>query len=114
MPLSNYALDKFVAPNLSKLIKNSTLDLSKYIKPWILNFILNSIFGIHVDDKNRQYIINFLRRVDGTFYEYQNGSALLDEYLKNRYVSISKYYQAVLHFEQVIAQSYQAYMLGRG
>lgn len=113
MPLTNYALDNFIAPNLSELDRNNIPDLSEHVSSWLTSFLLNSMFRFQIDDPHRQYIINFLRRVDGVFYEYQNGSKALNKYLENPNKSVSRYYRAVSHFEQVVAQTYQAFMLGR-
>lgn len=114
MPLSNYSLDKFVAPNLSELTENSAqeliMDQQDY---WVRNFILNTLLGVRLLDPYHQYIYNFLRKAESAFHEYANARLLLGEYIDQGKDAVSKYLSAVLHFEICLAQAYQAYMLAK-
>lgn len=112
MPLTNYSLDNFVAPHLSELTQNNApelrMDQQDY---WVRNFILNTLFGVRLLDPHRQYVYNFLRKVEAAFYEYGNARLLLEEYIIIGRDAVSKYLTAVIHFESCQAQAYQAYML---
>lgn len=42
MPFTDYALDTFIAPNLSKLTQNNIPDLYEYVKPRITTTSLDN------------------------------------------------------------------------
>ena len=111
MPLSNFALDKFVAPDLSKLTECNAIDMATHNDQqaqWVANFILNSILRAKVNQPYRAYTLMFLRRAEMSFVEHENGRIALQKYIKNRPDYITYYFQAVFHFETYAAQSYQA------
>jgi hypothetical protein len=54
MPFSAYALDKFVAPDISKFTKASIPDMSDTSKEqeyWVRNFILNTLLRVTIDER---------------------------------------------------------------
>ncbi len=110
--LSNYALDKFVAPKLSELTECNIPDMSNHFGQadhWVTNFILNSILRIPVEPKPKQYIIFFLRRAEAAFREYQNARRTLVAYVKYGREKGSVYFEALFHVEICIAQMWQAF-----
>ncbi len=110
--LSNYSLDHFVAPGLSKLTFNNVpVLLMEQQEYWVRNFILNTMFGGRIDLHWRPHLYNFLRKVEAAFYEYAHARSTLDEYFLIGKDAISKYLLAVQHFESCLALTYQAYML---
>jgi hypothetical protein len=109
--LSNYALDKFVAPKLSKLTECNIRDMSNYSSQsdhWVSNFVLKSI-SPPVAPKTRQYAFFFLRRAEAAFREYDSARGASYDYLSEERERVSVYFKALFHFETCIAQMWQAY-----
>ena len=51
MPLTNWALDKYVAPDLSKLTECNAIDMTGFddqCEDWVANFVLNSMLRVDV------------------------------------------------------------------
>jgi len=119
MPLSIYAKDKFVAPELSKLTECNAIDMTGYnteCQHWVANFVLNSMLRVNVEEPYRAYIFMFLRRAEMSFHEHENGRRSLQNYIY--YISQGKdaidlFLRAVYHFENFMAQSYQAFQIMR-
>ena len=114
MPLTHYALDTFVAQNMSRLTEcNAKLigEVFEQSQDWMGNFVLNSIFRIPVAQEHKPFIFTFLRRAEMALLEYEQGRAALTEYVKKPSNHISLYFQALHHFEITINLLYQAYEL---
>ena len=109
--LSDYTLDIFIAPKLSKLTECNAPDLSDLTDQWLDNFILNNIFKLNLPDKERAYLLNFFRRVEAVFYEYNKARNALTEYITTDRNRISPIFHALNHFETLFAQLHQAYEL---
>ncbi len=107
MPLSDYALDKFVAPKLSEL---TACGADKLAEPENLlsNFILNNIVVVRYVEPMRANAFNMIRRVDQASYEYEQGRDNLSKYLNTPPEVISPYFRALSHFEQCVAMLYQS------
>jgi len=106
--LSNYALDTFCAPKLSQLTQCNAPDLSGLSEPWLRGFILNTILRFSVPEPTKAHMFNFLRRTEAVFSEYNNARINLIEYVTSDRNTVSPYFRALLHFETLIAQLYQA------
>jgi len=116
MPLSNYALDKFVAPDLSKLTECNAINMTDYddqSEHWVANFVLNSMLNVQIQEPYRAYTFMFLRRAEMSFVEYENGRMALQQYVSSSPKSITRYLRAIFHFESFVAQSYQAFEIVR-
>lgn len=116
MPLSNYALDKFVAPALSKLSECNVIDMTGFddqCEHWVANFALNSMLRVNVQAPYRAYTFMFLRRAEMSFVEHENGRVALQQYVSGDRDAITRYLRAVFHFESFVAQSYQAFEVVR-
>jgi hypothetical protein len=117
MPLSAFALDRFVAPDISKFTKASIPDMSDTSKEqeyWVGNFILNTLFRVTVDERTRQALFNLLRRAESAFREYGLARERTLTYLQNT-EAITAYLAAVSHWEVYLSHTYQAYcLLARG
>ena len=112
MPLSNYSLDTFVAPHLSELTSLDVPSLHNCTGEyghWVNNFILNTIFRVRIEDRKRQLVLYFLRKVEGAFQEYHEGRDFLAAYLQKRNEAISEYFHALRHFEVAASLAYHAY-----
>jgi hypothetical protein len=109
---SNYALDTFVAPDLSKLTECNIIQMSTYSSQsdhWVSNFLLNSIFRVSVEPKPKQYCIFFLRRAEASFREYEHARFALYDYVNGERERVSVYFEALFHIEDCIAQMWQAF-----
>lgn len=116
MPLSHYAMDKFVAPELSNLTECNVIDMTGHddqCQHWVANFILNAMLRVTVKEPYYAYTFKFLRGSEMSFYEHENGRLTLHDYISNRPDAIYSYLRAVYHFENFTAQSYQAYEIIR-
>ena len=112
MPLSHYALDRFVAPHLSELSTCGANDMSQYrdrYDSWMQDFVLNSILRIKFRHPDRTYIACFLRRTQMAFHEYEQARCSLEEYVATR--ATSKCLLALSRFENCVGQIYKAHML---
>lgn len=109
--LSNYALNTFIAPRLSELTECNANDMSHLKEKWLNNYILNTIVKIGETNEKNAYFINFLRRAEAIFNEYENARIALIKYISSERNNISPYFKALLHFETFFAQLHQAYQL---
>lgn len=120
MPLSNYALDTYVAPKMSQLTQCNVSDLTKrfdQLHYWVNNFITTAIFAVMPNRKVYISLLNQFRRTQAAFTEYDNGRVALERYIEisqdKKGTSISQYMKALSHFEMFLGQAYQAYLLFR-
>lgn len=112
MPFTNYALDTYIAQDLSRLTECNAPGLSKEFNQaeyWVNNFILNSIFHIQVNPESKPFIFSILRRVQMVFAEYANGQEALFDYLAGSKKRVSVYFRALYHFEIAVSLLYQSY-----
>ncbi len=111
MPLSDYSLDKFVAPKLSQLNEWAVRDLRGCVREygcWVDNFILNSIFRVGIPRGRRQLMLYFLRKTDGALQEYEEARTFLGRYVAASRPSLSHYFHALRHFETAMMLAWQA------
>ncbi len=97
---------------MSELTECNIRDMSNYSSQsdhWLSNFVSNSIFVLSVEQKPKQYVFFFLRRVEAAFREYDSARGALCDYLSGERERVSVYFKALFHFETCIAQMYQAY-----
>jgi hypothetical protein len=118
---SDHALDTYMAPELSKFTSASIPDVSAYAQKrewWVRNFFLNSMLGTTVDAPVRQYMVNYLRRAELAFQEYELGRERTLNYLETpRGGGIGHYMAAIGHWEVFLGQAWHAnqllsYMVG--
>lgn len=116
MPLSNYALDTFVAPDMSKLTECNAVDMTAYddqCEHWVANFVLNSMLRVKVNAPYRAYIFMFLRRSEMAFVEHENARLALQQYIASDPKSVTNYLRSTFYFESFVGQSYQAFEIVR-
>jgi hypothetical protein len=114
MPLTNYALDKFISQHLSQLTQYNAPEVSSRYpqrKSWVSHFSLNSIFTATVSKEARTFSFFFLRRAEAAFAEYEYACEALNAFTTGRSKSPSLYFKALHHFEMVVSMMWQAYML---
>ena len=116
MPLSAYAKDTFVAPYMSSFTEAEIVDMSAcdpQQEHWVSNFILNPLLRTKVRPPHRQYMFNYLRRVEAAFREYASARDRTLLFL-SRTESPSNYMAAIAHWEFFLLQAWVSFeLLGR-
>lgn len=115
MPFSNYALDKFVARDISKFTKHGLAPIAgKYDQHcrWLSNCILNSVFGSPISDEAKPFVFSVLRRAEQSVSEYEVARLYLDEFICNGR-HISPYFRAMSHLEVCLYSVYQCHEFTR-
>lgn len=80
---------------------------------WVQNYLLNTVFRGRYPDPHHQIAMAYMRRAEAAFQEYGLARNALEAYISGPREAVSKYFSSVYHFEQFVAQAYQAYMLMR-
>jgi hypothetical protein len=112
---SSGLLDTF-SPYLASLTECNFIDMATYdsqCRHWVQNYLLNTTFRGRYPDPYHQIAMAYMRRAEAAFQEYELGRDSLASYVAGRREAVSKYFSSIYHFEQFIAQAYQAYMLLR-
>jgi hypothetical protein len=108
MPLSDYALDQFCAPGLSKLTECGALEIGDV--PFNLGvMLLNFLLRVRYEEPHNKFAMNLVRRTDHAVFEYQQGRNLLLEYskaVKAGARSVEIVLRSMCHFEQCILNLY--------
>lgn len=105
---SKSVLDKFLAPRVSKFRGAEIPDLSDKSSSWLAKFYLNSVLRGSYRDPYRQYIFNYLRRVEAAHAAHKLARDATLTFLSGSRQSISRYMDAILHWESFLAQSWMA------
>jgi hypothetical protein len=74
MPFTDYAIDNFISPDLSKLTECNAIEIASRFPQsshWLANFILNAMFGHSIGADGRRFCYLFLRRAEGAFIDYE-------------------------------------------
>ncbi len=108
---SKSILDKFLAPYVSNFRRAEIPDMSGESSLWLSKFFLNSVLRRSYTDPFRQYVFNYLRRVEGAHVAHQCARSTTVEFLHGSRQSMSRYMEAILHWESFLAQSWMAYAL---
>jgi hypothetical protein len=110
VPLSDIAKDEFVGPFISRFTSAEIADMSNHDKEqehWVDNFILNTLLRAKPPHPDRQYMFNYLRKVEASFREYSLARQATLGFLKSR-DSPSLYLAAVSYWEDFLSHSYVA------
>ncbi len=116
MPLTNYSMDKFVAPHMSVFTKADIPDMSDHASEqehWVGNFVLNTLRRVNVPSPQRQFMFNFLRRAEAAFRDYGHAREHTLGYLANP-GSVSLYVAAIGSWETFLSQAWHALGLLEG
>jgi hypothetical protein len=103
---TNYTLDNFVAPHISKLTACKAPELSDDAT-WINSFILTTIFVVKLEAKKRAFVFNFIRRAHGATMAYRAMREHILEYISTPRNTVSPYFKALTQAEICIGQCYQ-------
>lgn len=71
MPISDFALDKFVEPHFSKFRSASIPVSADESTRWLQAFVLNCMFRGNFVNPTRQFVFNYLRRVEAAQLTYR-------------------------------------------
>lgn len=107
---TDFALDKYIAPELSQLTVCGADDLPEPSRA-LGAYLLNCIFQVNFKDHQRAFAINYIRRAEQAVREYKIGRVVLLELIDKKNEKPTLYYQCLHHFEQAIALFYQAIIL---
>jgi hypothetical protein len=114
--LTDYALDAFIAPELSKLGRPdlpSLETLAEQAKTWLQDFLLSHMLVYSSEPRDRQYRFGFVRRAISAVEEYEFGRRALNEYIQQPLRQrVGPYFRALRHLEAAVAGAYQAVALG--
>ena len=108
---SKAILDKHLAPDVSNFRHAEIPDLSDESSLWLSKYFLNSVLRGSYADPFRQYVFNFLRRVEGAHVAHQSARSTTAQFLHGSRQSMSRYMEAIFHWESFLAQSWMAYAL---
>lgn len=97
-----------IAPKLSEFVAPQFVDISKHKKYILSTFITNSDLSLVLPNVLRQLIFNFIRTTEGAFDEYVAATKDLEKYLETKHLHVEFYFSALRHFEQTLAQLYEA------
>lgn len=115
MEISDYALDTFVAPEMSKFTDAAIPDITQYSENrewWVRHFFLNSMLRATVAPPYRQYMLNFLRRAELSFNAYELARDRTLRYLNGpRNKGVGHYVAAIGHWEVFLSQAWHTYLL---
>lgn len=108
VPFSDHALDRFVGTKLSEFAAAEIEDMSNFDPEqgsWVDNSILNNAFRGEHRYPYRQHAFALLRRAEVSFREYELARSQTECYLRGGR-SVSQYFIALSHWENVLASSY--------
>jgi len=113
--LSDYFLNQFVAPNLTRLGNPAPPDLADLESAWVNRFILTSALITVVKEPFRTYFMHLFRRGEGAIEEYREACAALRTFVSSDSNAgvISPYFRSLRHFEACVSQAYQGYLIFR-
>lgn len=113
---SHAILNKHIAPGVSDFVTADIPDMSTWAKEsqhWIANFFLNSAFTACFAPPMNAYAFNFLRRAQFAFDEHHLARKATLAFLTStrQSISVSKYCEALHHWEVFLGQSWHSYHL---
>ena len=112
---SDYALDKFAAPEMSSFTSTTIPEVSEYATNrewWVRHFFLSSILRGTPPAPYRQYMMNFLRRTELAFQEYDLARERTLQHLESPHgQGIGHYMAAIGHWEVFLGQAWHAVLL---
>ena len=112
MPLTQYALDEFVAQDLSKLTECRAPSIEADFEDrsnWLNNFVLNAIFKMSLPKEKLALALALIRRADGAVQDYGAGRLVLES-MANGERTVKNYFDCLRKFESSAAMTYQTYM----
>lgn len=112
MGISIYALDRFVAQDMSKLTKLSIKSLAEEFPnadKWFAQFVLRRIFQAHVPDEKTALAFAIIRRTHAALQEWEFAGAAAQGDLR----SVGTYFNVLRHLESCISAVWQGLAFAR-
>lgn len=112
MGISNYALDTFVAQDMSKLTQLSIKSLAEEFPNadnWFDQFVLRRIFQAHVPDEKAALAFAIIRRTHSALQEWELAGAAAQGNLR----SPATYFNVLRHLESCISALWQGLEFAR-
>lgn len=112
MGISNYALDTFVAQDMSKLTQLSIKSLAEEFPnadKWFAQFVLRRIFQAHVPDEKAALAFAIIRRTHAALQEWELASAAAQGDLR----SLGTFFSVLRHLESCISSVWQGLEFAR-
>lgn len=106
--MTNSFVDTFVAYKMSEINKCEAPDMKTEEKKLLNQFLLNSVFKVTIKAKQKAYLMNIVRRVEGAFSAYHEARKSLIEHIDTPNNTISPYFRSLLNFEGCVSQLYQS------
>lgn len=108
MPLTNYALDNFVAKDISKFTEHTLKSIAPDFDQnshWLNNCLLNSILVSPIPDEVKPGTFSIVRKGEHCLREYELGLEYLEKFL-NEGRKTSDYFRALSHMEVCLSSAY--------
>lgn len=112
MGISNYALDTFVAQEMSKLTRLTIESLSQDFPNadnWFTQFVLRRIFQARVSDDKAPLAFAIIRRTHAALQEWELASSAAHGNLR----SVAVYFSVLRHLESCVSAVWQGLEFGR-
>jgi len=112
MGFTRHATDLFISNKIAELSEVRATDVScefESSSTWVSSFGPCVIFQNHPPEPNRQFALQFVRRVEMAFAEYSRAVECLNDLVGGGQGRWSPYYRTLYYFEAAIAQLYLAY-----
>lgn len=110
MPLSVYALDNFVAQDLSQLTECRAAPVAPEFPDcasWLSSFVFNWIFCIPLTKEKAALAFALIRRAEGAVVDYEEARDLLTNIVGGTR-NISLYFRCLQRFESTVGMLYQS------
>lgn len=112
MGISNYALDTFVAQDMSKLTQLSINSLAEEFPnadKWFAQFVLRRIFQRHVPDEKAALAFVIVRRTHAALQEWELAHAAAQGDMR----SVATYFSVLRHLESCLSAVWQGLAFAR-
>lgn len=110
MPLSLYALDRFVSQDLAQLSEccmRGVADEFPEREYWLTNFVLNAMLRSPLPERKRALAFAVIRRASAAIRDYEEARLMLTE-LTGSQKTVSLYFHCLDGFESTVAMVCQA------
>lgn len=112
MGFTRHATDLYISEKIGQVTKCGTTPVGMEfpaLTAWVSAFGLCVILQDHPPAQNRQFALQFIRRVEMACAEYSRASEYLADLIAGGSGRWSPYFRALYHFEAAISQLYLAY-----
>lgn len=111
MVLSDHSIDRLLGSGASQLRGPLIPSLASYeakTSSFLCNYCLNQIFRGKWTEPLHSYAVNFLRKIEDAFREYQSARVETLLFSASQCQDVISYFRAISHWENVLANSSHA------